>query len=442
MQTTRTERTKESISPERALSAAMESDTNHFILAYFGKNNSLHLNYLYRGDAKTPGQLFGEGFWARGINPDLASHVEFCRDSAYISTSSSKKVAANYPLLSDKTFLYQINPQQNAIDIIKKHEAGEIAIEPNRFDARYRGEHEQAVRLKISELDIKGAWAVEYGKVKQFIPNPSYVAPEGYLKAEKILNVAKNVGRGATAVAATVDGLRLNDQLEKSKKTGDYDRFFEESARVIGGWSGSAILSPVTARMAVMLTRAVQTARTSASLASPLGPVPTAWAAVAGGLVGSVVGYVAGSDVGHEANKALGAMAAKKSTHLDPTQIRRITQTTAMHQFLSQLQPGANQQTSTSALEHFLASLNVEQLDEAQTLNQQKQFLNAVAEVFYTQIPNKTTISDSNYALYKVNSQHALTGPATEKVLQNYLQEVSQERIQDAQRTQALLNCT
>src|SRR3990167_8271694 len=70
---------------------------------------------LYRGDSRHSSQVFDEGFIARGKNINLINHTlppgeQFSFDSAYISASTSKEVAASFPKLmsldSDLSYVY------------------------------------------------------------------------------------------------------------------------------------------------------------------------------------------------------------------------------------------------------------------------------------------------------------------------------------------------
>jgi hypothetical protein len=51
---------------------------------------------LYRGDSRSPNDIFANGFTARGTNYDLVSHVHGgagANDSGYVSTSGSQGVS-------------------------------------------------------------------------------------------------------------------------------------------------------------------------------------------------------------------------------------------------------------------------------------------------------------------------------------------------------------
>ena len=107
----------------------MESKTEyHWYLPVIFHPSSfeLDISYLFRGDGRSPQEIFASGFHARGRDFDLLSHfrpspgLSSSPDSAYVSTSRSKQVAATFPKnVKNNGFLYLIKPQEQGIDLEK-----------------------------------------------------------------------------------------------------------------------------------------------------------------------------------------------------------------------------------------------------------------------------------------------------------------------------------
>lgn len=278
-----------------------------YLLLYPGKDpKDVQVKQLwYKGDSRLTVDIFRDGFTARGTNLDVLSHVnpvgeQWFYDSAYIATSTSKDAASQFPKDSFQAFVYELNPQTTAVDVSHTiHDAVK-----NNFlhpeDAQiYLQEKEMAVPYKIKASDIKGAWRVEVKPNEQFngiedqlfirsitneyISNPNYANA----LASKILHTAKAAGHGLAGVGVTLDGISLYDFYEKSKSTGDFGPFFQEGARIVGGWSGAITLGKKSAEIGAMLGRVG-------------GPVGMATGAVVGGVVGSTVGYIGGGIFGEE----------------------------------------------------------------------------------------------------------------------------------------------
>ncbi len=283
-----------------------------YLLLLFGTDpKDVQVKQLwYRGDAKSPDEIFKKGFIARGTNLDVLSHVnpigeQWFYDSAYVATSTSKNIAKQFPKDSLQAFLYEINAQRHGVDVSSSIHQAMNEKRMNTEDAKiYLQEKEMAVPHKIKPSDIKGAWQVEVKLNEEFncmeselfirslkdeyIPNPRYANAI----AARILNTAKVTGHGLTGIGAILDGMSLFDSYELSKKMNDFDPFFQEGARILGGWSGAWALGTKFAARGGMIG-----GRT-------FGPIGAAVGTVGTGIIGGVLGYQGG-----------GTLAAKSYKH-------------------------------------------------------------------------------------------------------------------------------
>ncbi len=284
---------------DAAANGAGASQPTSFFLVYFGKTPSdLQVKeLLFRGDTRHPSEIFKQGFTAPGTSTCVYRHVQgyASETSAYISTSTSKEVAARFPkfLGQDQAFIYEINTQRKAINIERKLQADLQSYQLEEFKY-YIAEKEMAVPFKIKPNDIKGAWLVRLEAEKTnfgtpwestvyvrtttdtYLSNPDYLPP-----GSTFLKTAKAVGHGVKIVGALLDSMSLHQAYQDSHQTGDYDIFFREGARIIGGWTGAAAVG-------------IAFAEIGAVTGSGFGPIGTAVGGVGGGIVGSVVGYVGG----------------------------------------------------------------------------------------------------------------------------------------------------
>ena len=266
-------------------------------------NNAPETAFLYRGTGRSPTKVFAQGFSARGDNLDLSNHIvglsHTMDQSAYISTSASKRIASTYPKFSRRNdhFLYEINYQPESVDI-----AREPKIHSNSLPL-ISIEKEIAVPFKIEPQDIKGAWPIdrhhgfnmedilynhEDGVKNTFIENPHYQPPKSVL----MMQTVKSLGHAATAVGAVIDGVSLFNSYLDSLKYDDYHIFGQESARVAGGWTGAFAVGN-------------QFARASAAVCTPFGFYGPPVCGVVGGVTGSVLGYMGGSSLATDAYDAL-----------------------------------------------------------------------------------------------------------------------------------------
>src|SRR3990167_3721717 len=269
--------------------------------AFFVNGPSVHIEPLYRGATRGTSSAFSQGFASQGLNPDLMSHCfqgnkqfTFSEESGYVSTSYSKLSAQEYAkhkLLSSKaskTYCYEINPHRNAVDVggflESELRAGRLSQSDYNFIA---WEKEMAVPLKIEPQDVKGAWEMVYAKTGEavrgeYIHNPRYIPP-----LSQATDVLKAVGRAGIAVGIAVDGTKLWYAFQDGQESGDYQIFFNEGARVVGGWSGAISLGSAGAKMGAVWL-------------SPLGPGGSLVGSATLGLVGSVVGYSIGGAISAE----------------------------------------------------------------------------------------------------------------------------------------------
>lgn len=106
----------------------------------------------YRGDTRLPKVIKNseKGFNARGTDLDLESHLNYSKDSGYISTSEdinvAKKFAENKGLMfkNNKSFLFEINLNNlNYINVNK--------VKPQNY---FFTEKEIAILLKIPNQNI------------------------------------------------------------------------------------------------------------------------------------------------------------------------------------------------------------------------------------------------------------------------------------------------
>lgn len=263
---------------------------------------------LYRGDAKDFNHVFNKGFTALGTNTDLLQHLIPTRESfyfkasAYIPTSLSKEVAAQFPqpLPADIncSYLYEIETKRPAINAVEKLEK----ILPQDVIDFNRGLQERLILSKIEPHEIKGCWKVniyknligiEFDKAYElkmrhiqessFITNPNFVSPT--YPEMKLWNVGKLAGYSLTFVGATFDALSLNHEYQISKKTGNYDNTYQEGSRLVGAWAGALATGSVFAEM-------------GAAYCIPFAPYGPPVCGFVGGLIGSAVGYYTGSEAG------------------------------------------------------------------------------------------------------------------------------------------------
>lgn len=268
---------------------------------------------LYRGDGRFYTEIFEKGFNARGNNLDLVNHAlpggqaNYAQDSSYISTSTSKEIAKNFPYSlypnTEYTYLYNVVTDRKPVEVLENLEplAKQKKINIEAFELLTKSEKEKAFKLKIHPSEIKGCWPVaikeevygpdpyfdiEHTRTIQdkFITNPAYKEPRS-IKVQKYWKVSQRAGLGLATVGAAQDAESLYDQYQISKKTGDYHNTYQEATRITAGWAFASALGTAGAK--------------SYSICSKIPhPALSVACTVAGSIAGSVVGYVSGSKFG------------------------------------------------------------------------------------------------------------------------------------------------
>lgn len=113
-------------------------------------------------------------------------------------------------------------------------------------------------RIKIEFNHILRAWNVNVevggdfgraGKInpKSYVFNP-YFNPHGILMAYRIITIGHTLGRLATIVGATVDGIRSYDSFKTSAENNNFSLFFEDSVRILSGWMGAVSVGALGAK--------------------------------------------------------------------------------------------------------------------------------------------------------------------------------------------------
>ena len=261
--------------------------------------------HWYRGDKREPSNIFKEGFTARGNNQNLIEHIhgnEFgpIKDSAYISTSTLEEAAVRYPKdFIGRSYIYLINPEKSGMDVnqalVVEIDAGRMLREDVNY---YLVDHEMAVPYKIKKEHIKGAWIADslaltndldsidslYSREihrDSFVSNPYYKKP-----LSKTVASIRIVGSGLTALGIYHD----TTCLWEAYRSGDEKRFFSETSRVIGGWTGAIALGKNWGKQGSSLALRF-TKHPGIILAS----------GVVGAVAGSVLGYTGGELIAQEA---------------------------------------------------------------------------------------------------------------------------------------------
>ncbi len=114
------------------------------------KASSKSDNFVFRGDMRSPEEIFRDGFTSKGTNFDLQAHAGgLIDDSGYIATSKSFDVAKSF-VAENGGFVYKIKTPSNAIDVNAKL--------GNK--SPYPFELEKAVPLEIDARLIRSATRV------------------------------------------------------------------------------------------------------------------------------------------------------------------------------------------------------------------------------------------------------------------------------------------
>ncbi len=134
-----------------------------------GQSATVPPRYLFRGDTRTPGVIFQDGFQPRGSNTDLYSYAASNTPSVYVGTSKSPNVGRVFAQSRKGGYVYTVRDQPLGRDV--NAELGAKSPFPS--------EQEIAVPGGVKVEDIVGAREVgPDGKfVGPFIKNPRYGKP-------------------------------------------------------------------------------------------------------------------------------------------------------------------------------------------------------------------------------------------------------------------------
>ena len=122
---------------------------------------------VYRGDGRTPGQIFKDGFQPRGTATDLETYVDKNTASGFVGTSKSSDVATQFAQANDG-YVYQIDGE-----LIKGVDVN-AAYPTNPFAS----EQEIAVLGGVPKQAVVSAQKVMAdGTLGPIIPNPAYTGP-------------------------------------------------------------------------------------------------------------------------------------------------------------------------------------------------------------------------------------------------------------------------
>ena len=252
---------------------------------------------LYRGVTEGPELYFQEGFSAKGSNSSLLEHVLAAKDSAFVSTSKSLNAGKFFGEKNSggkKIFVYEINRQNFGVDIFEKFsqdlQSGKIS-DPNAMHF-ITNESEVAVPERIYPKDIKGVRIYDADPInskivpgsENYVHNPNYVPPPLSKVAQQLQTGIKIAGRTGITVGAAVDTTNLCFAFYEGLETDDYQHFFNEGARILGGWTGA-------------LTLGTACGAKGALWCIPFGPGAQLVGGAACGLAGSIAGYLAGGEI-------------------------------------------------------------------------------------------------------------------------------------------------
>jgi RHS repeat-associated protein len=135
-------------------------------------NDDNNRRELYRGDSRTPDEIFESGFRPRGTNTDIEKYVRNNEPSIYVGTSKKFSVGAGFATNKGRHpgFVYVVLDPGGGIDVNK--EFRRITGEGSPF---FR-EQEVAFPGGISTQDIRGAVPIgkDLNPTGLEIPNPYY----------------------------------------------------------------------------------------------------------------------------------------------------------------------------------------------------------------------------------------------------------------------------
>jgi Pertussis toxin, subunit 1 len=88
--------------------AGGSGETSNLSNRYLGAQNDVFPGRLYRGDSRSPDDIFANGFTAKGKDYDLERHVQGNQDTGYISTTGTLSEAEDYAELYGQENLAQL----------------------------------------------------------------------------------------------------------------------------------------------------------------------------------------------------------------------------------------------------------------------------------------------------------------------------------------------
>jgi len=120
--------------------------------------------YTFRGDTRTPAEIYNDGLQPRGTSTDLLGYARHNDPSVFVGTSTSPKTAGGFA--GEGGYVYTVRPGSSAVDV--NASLGRRSPFPH--------ETEIAVPGGISPSDIMGARQVgSAGLTGPFIKNPNYI---------------------------------------------------------------------------------------------------------------------------------------------------------------------------------------------------------------------------------------------------------------------------
>ena len=126
-------------------------------------------SFVFRGDGRTPEEIFGQGFTATGTNLSVINHTTSNSNSGLISTSTSPNVAREFADMQVGGYVYTIRIPTGSVNVNQALGA----------KSPYPAELEVVVPGKIDAANIVGARQVDSsGKFTgPFVQNPVYKKP-------------------------------------------------------------------------------------------------------------------------------------------------------------------------------------------------------------------------------------------------------------------------
>lgn len=135
-----------------------------------------HIDYittrLYRGDLRTPDEIFGSGFTAKGTNSNIVDYVELNEPSIFIGTSKSPQEAfTKVSQAQTEWYVYVLGKNGNTTDVNNWYNSIEGYPNP------YASELEVVFENAIPSSNIQGAFKINSSGeiIGDIIVNPNFV---------------------------------------------------------------------------------------------------------------------------------------------------------------------------------------------------------------------------------------------------------------------------